>query len=138
GVAPNDGRDRATGPNGLQNYAVRSSVSLSDGGTPIRGALDSTPGYRYRIAFFSSPAADPSGYGEGASFLGAIQVAVGGRGRATFTAATLPPVPLGAVLTATATRISGSRQYTSEFSPALAVSAADVSPAPAPDAIVIT
>ena len=59
-----------------------------------------------KIEFFSNASADPSGYGEGGAFLAAKAV--------------LPPLPVGTVLTATATDDLGD---TSEFSKAVATTA---------------
>src|SRR5215218_7020542 len=86
GVTPNDPMDKDTGPNGLQNYPDITSAQTLGGSTLINGTLNSTPSTRKKkrifiIQFFSSPedppdsgVNDPSGYGEGETFLGQIQV----------------------------------------------------------------
>lgn len=85
--------------------------------TNVTGVLFSTPGRTFRIEFFNSPAADPSGFGEGATFLGFTNVTTNGGGQAAI-AASLPAVPAGSVVTATATDLT--TLDTSEFSNAIA------------------
>jgi hypothetical protein len=71
----------------------------------------------YRIEFYASPSADPSGFGEGKQFLGAISETSDGTGLLAFTA-DLPTPPAGFdVVTATVT--SQASNQTSEFSNAL-------------------
>ena len=67
------------------------------------------------VEFFSNVAADASGFGEGQTFLGSLTLTVSG---VTSFTATLPLVPLGQFITATATNAAGD---TSEFSQAVAV-----------------
>src|SRR5438132_13805117 len=70
GVTPNDRRDEDVGANGLQNFPdLKSAVSTGASGT-IHGILDSVPSSSFRIEVFGSPLCDPSGYGEGQTFLG--------------------------------------------------------------------
>ena len=113
GVTPNDPRDGDTGPNGLQNFPVITSAVLSNGSTTIRGSLNSTPNRTFTIQFFNSPAPDPSGNGEGKTFLGQTQVATNRNGNATFTFVPTRVAPLSTRVTATATAGNGN---TSEFS----------------------
>jgi hypothetical protein len=92
GVTANDGDDpntskpdpdKDTGPNNLQNYPDITSAQVFEeifgDTTTITGELTSTPSTRkkkrtFTIQFFSSPEKDPSGFGEGKTFLGEIQV----------------------------------------------------------------
>jgi hypothetical protein len=115
GVTPNDPLDADTGPNELQNYPALTSAIVT-GSTSVIGTLNSTPNRTFRIEFFSSPAADPSGFGEGRVFLGVIEVTTDGAGNAAI-AATLPAVAVGSVITATATDLTALN--TSEFSNAV-------------------
>src|SRR5207249_2590149 len=77
GPSPPDPGDGDTGPNLLQNapvLAATTSFAESDpryGRTIITGTLDGPPGTTFRLAFFSSTVPDPTGYGEGQTFLGA-------------------------------------------------------------------
>lgn len=120
GVTTNDGdrKDRDTGPNNLQNFPVISSARMEGTTVTIKGMLRSAPRKTFTIQFFSSPAADASGYGEGKSLLliGETSVRTNRRGKAVFTF----PAELTAaerVLTATATNdLTGD---TSEFSRAV-------------------
>src|SRR3712207_9259313 len=75
----NDTSDGDTGPNNRQNYPVITDATTAVGlGTTIQGTLNSIPSsvttQTFTIQFFSSPAADPSGFGEGKIFLGETQV----------------------------------------------------------------
>ncbi|MBV9469945.1 MAG: hypothetical protein JOZ57_11940, partial [Abitibacteriaceae bacterium] len=69
-VTPNDVGDADTGPNGLQNYPVVSSVTTSGGTTTIAGTLNSLANTPFTLDFYSSDAADASGFGEGKVYLG--------------------------------------------------------------------
>lgn len=106
-VTFNDPGDADTGGNGLQNFPV---VSVDQDQT-IRGTLDSRPNTTFRIEFFANDACDPSEYGEGAEFLGALTTATNAAGLAEFAAPFLAPA--GTFVTATATDPAGN---TSEFS----------------------
>jgi hypothetical protein len=115
GVTDNDPDDGDTGPNGLQNFPVLTAASASPTDITIDGTLTSVANATYDVDFYASATADPSGYGEGATYLGSTSVPIGGTGTATF-GVTLPVVVTpGAVITATAT-VDGN---TSEFSLAL-------------------
>jgi hypothetical protein len=74
----------------------------------VGGSIDTANPTSVTIEFFANFAPDPSGYGEGLLFLGTVNPKANGK----FTA-TLPAVPSGAVITATATDAAGN---TSEFS----------------------
>jgi hypothetical protein len=128
GVTANDVGDGDTGANNLQNFPDLVAATVRDGNTTVYGSLNSTASTTFDIHFYSSPAADASGYGEGQVYLGAAQVTTDGSGNATIET-TLPlSVTLGHVITATATDPSGN---TSEFS--LAVTALDNQPPAATD-----
>ena len=86
------------------------------GGTlTAAGALDSAAGQVYHVDFFASPSCNPSGNGEGKTFLGSSDVTTDGSGHAAFSV----PLPAASgVVTATATDPNGS---TSEFSACQAI-----------------
>jgi hypothetical protein len=113
GVTANDPGDPDTGPNDFQNFPVLTSAVTVGGGTTITGTLNSTLNTTFRVEFFASNAADPSGFGEGQFFLGFTNVTTDGSGNGGFTVSlpvgTLP----GQVVAATATDPAGN---TSEFS----------------------
>jgi hypothetical protein len=110
-VTPNDLGDGDSGPNGLQNFPVVTSVTRNNTKLSISGTLNSAPNAQFRIELFGNAACDPSGYGEGETYLGHTDVTTDGSGNASFAvalaAATTPFV------TATATDANGN---TSEFS----------------------
>ncbi len=114
GVTANDAGDADTGANNLQNYPVL--TGFADGGATIEGTLDSTASTEFRLELFANSACDPSGHGEGGTFLGADTVATDGTGNATFAAAVTTAAGLGSFVTATATDPDGN---TSEFSACL-------------------
>jgi hypothetical protein len=119
GVSPNDPGDGDTGGNGLQNYP-EFTLAHSNGSTltHVEGTLPSKPNQSYTLEFFASDACDPSGFGEGAEFLGAIVVTTNASGLASFAAELPAGSPIGGALTATATDTAGN---TSEFSACLTI-----------------
>src|SRR5581483_5585239 len=114
GPTPNHAGNVNAGPNGFQNFPVlTSALESAGGGIAIQGTLQSLFNSPFTLEFFSSPSADPSGFGEGETFLGSITVATDGSGNATFTANFATAPALGSAITATATDINNN---TSEFS----------------------
>ncbi|HKZ26935.1 MAG TPA: hypothetical protein VJ086_03470, partial [Rubrobacteraceae bacterium] len=112
GPTPNDPKDPDTGINKLQNFPVITSATT----TQIKGRLNSRPRKNFTIQFFSNSAADPSGFGEGETFLGQKTVRTDRRGKVSFTFSS--SLSAGQFVTATATDSVGN---TSEFSKALEV-----------------
>ena len=112
GVTAIDVGDADTGANNLQNYPVLSSVKINGGSTTIIGTLNSHANTIYRLEFFSNSMVDPSGFGEGQTFLGSSNVTTDGSGNVSFNVV-VPQV--AAAVTATATDPNGN---TSEFSAA--------------------
>lgn len=112
GVDTNDLNDADLGANQLQNYPVLSAATNSLTSTVIAGSLHSIALQTYGLDFFSSPTNEPTGYGEGATYLGSTNVTTDGSGNASFFA-TLPVPVVGRYITATATDPFGN---TSEFS----------------------
>jgi hypothetical protein len=111
-------------PNDLQPSPILTLAAGGCGTTAVEGTLDSAPG-TYRLEFFASPACDPSGSGEGATFLGATSVNLAA-GSAAFMAALPIAATPGDVLTATATSAS---MDTSGFSACLTVTIPACDPA---------
>ncbi|MCX6553022.1 MAG: right-handed parallel beta-helix repeat-containing protein, partial [Acidobacteria bacterium] len=102
GVTVNDPGDGDAGPNGLQNSPVLSNATTAG----VDFAL-SAPDPNYTYEFFSSPACDPTGFGEGRTLLGSWTAGPTGTAMFSLDAA------VGSFITATATDASGN---TSEFS----------------------
>lgn len=86
----------------------------------LAGVLSSKPSATYRLEFFASREANPSGYGEGETYLGSTTVVTDSAGDAWFDFTTSsPPYGHGGLFfSATATNAAGA---TSEFGPALAI-----------------
>jgi CSLREA domain-containing protein len=118
-VTPNDVGDGDGGPNGLQNFPLLASVSSSGGVTTISGSLNSSANATFTLEFFANTTPNPSGFGEGQTYLGSTPVATGGDGNTNFVAVFAVAVPASQFVTATATDAGGS---TSEFSADQAVS----------------
>ncbi len=111
GVTLNDDGDGDSGANNGQNFPV--ITSAHQGSTAIQGSLNSTPNTVVDLDFYASPLPDPTGYGEGKTFLGSSTVTTGTDGNAPFNVTLPTTTPQGDVVTATATDPAGN---TSEFS----------------------
>ena len=117
-VTANDLLDTDTGPNNLQNFPVLETVVSSAGNTTITGAIHSTASTTFRIEYFSSTAPDPSGHGEGQTYLGFTTVTTDAAGNATFLENLIGvTVATGDLVSATATVDLGGGIFgdTSEF-----------------------
>jgi len=87
GINLNDQGDTDTGANELQNFPVLTSASLiSNGLTYINGALNSAPNTKFTVELFENDAPDPSGFGEGQKYLGAVDVTTDASGTGSFIA----------------------------------------------------
>jgi hypothetical protein len=107
-----------SGPNNLQNAPVLSTSLNMGSTTTIAFTLSSTPG-TYRIEFFSNP----SGTGQGETYLGFVNETINSTGQGSFTFAPSSLVAPGLNITATATDAKGN---TSEFSTASTVATGSV------------
>ncbi len=105
GVTENDAGDGDEEANNLQNFPVLTSATSGGGSTNIQGTLNSTADTTFRIEFFANTACDPSGFGEGQTFLGFTSVTTDGGGNAGINVALPTAVPAGQFITATATRL---------------------------------
>jgi trimeric autotransporter adhesin len=113
GVTRNDAQDRDDGGNDLMNYPDRLMATDDGAATVVKGRIDFPDPQSVTIELFANTAPDPSGFGEGETFLGTATPDAKGR----FTA-TLPAGLAGQWITATATDSAGN---TSEFSEAVLV-----------------
>lgn len=111
----NDAGDADPGANNLQNYPVLASASVNGSGVAtISGSLSSAANKTYRIEFYSDVDCHPSGHGEGRTFVGFTNLAIGGTGSASFGPMTFSGAPANqTAFSATATDPDGN---TSEFS----------------------
>ena len=114
GVTANDAGDADTGANNLQNYPVLTSAVTTGAQVTITGSLNSTASRTFRIEFFSSVTADPSGHGEAERYLGFVNVTTPGSGNIAINATLMSTVAVGEAITATATNLT--TNDTSEFS----------------------
>ncbi len=115
GVTVNDVGDGDTGANNLQNFPVLTSANTDGAGNfYVGGVINSTADRTFRIEFFVNSAPDPSGYGEGETYLGFTTTATDLSGNAAFSAPLPALVPVGSFITATATDLT--TFDTSEFS----------------------
>lgn len=116
GPTPNDPGDSSPGPNGTLNHPEILRVVDTDAVATIDFELDVAAG-DYRIEVFANPSgADPTGFGEGENFVGAVTVTHAGSGSEIFQVDI--PDPANAPISLTATRSLGAGSFgpTSEFS----------------------
>ncbi len=85
GITANDALDVDVGPNNLQNFPVLNTATTNELGIVVKGTLESTPSTSHRLEFFGNTNADPSGSGEGESYLGFLDVMTDALGNASFT-----------------------------------------------------
>jgi hypothetical protein len=116
----NDVGDADVGGNFLQNFPVLTSAVYNGSDTVITGSLNSNVITTYRIEFFSNASGteDPTGYGEGRTYLGFTDVTTDVSGNASFNTTLLGVAIVGGDrVTATATVKTGAFTYasTSEF-----------------------
>lgn len=114
GVTANDVLDPDTGGNALQNFPQLGASTTNTVQVHVTGSLQSEPSAAYTLEFFASPGCGTSGFGEGRQFVGSAPVTTNAAGTASFDVTLPSSVPLGWVLTSTATRASTGA--TSEFS----------------------
>lgn len=110
GVSPNDLLDVDTGPNSFQNFPILTSNPVT---TTVKGTLNSSPNTEFRLELFTNDVCDPSGNGEGKTFISSTTVTTDNSGNVNFSKI-LASTPLtNLFVTATATDPTGN---TSEFS----------------------
>jgi len=125
GVTLNDEDDSDTGPNNLQNFPTLITAAASGSGAVIEAELVSAPDSSFLVDFFSNPACDEEGHGEGRTPLGSVTLSTDATGTGSIVADF--PTISGTVLTATATDSGGN---TSEFSQCVQLATWGVSASP--------
>ena len=122
GVQPNDPGDYDVGPNGLVNLPTLLSAVSEGGVTTVEGTYSGAPSTDIRLEFYSNSPGDPSGYGEGETFQGFVDVTTDASGQATFLVPLAVSIPVGEAVSATATNLGLALDInTSEFSPVVTV-----------------
>jgi hypothetical protein len=114
--------------NDLQVAPVLTSASSSNASTVVQGTLTAAPNAAYQIQLFVNPAADPSGFGQGQTYLATKTVTTNGSGVASFSFTIKPALAAGEVVSATATSPSNN---TSAFSNDVTVSSVSATAASA-------
>ena len=109
----------ANNANNTQAAPVLTSVSGSTSGTTISGTLQSVASTTFRVECFANAAMDPSGQGQGQTFIGFATLTTDTSGNASFTATFTTVVPRGYFISATATNLTSGD--TSQFSKDLVV-----------------
>jgi hypothetical protein len=137
-IGPNTGTDHPNhaanagvgAPDGGINHPVLTSALVENGFTTVTGSFVGTPNTDYIIAFYSSPAADPSGFGQGRTqFAANIQrnVHTDGNGNATLNLKLSDSINSGDVISAVAYHELQKGQDMSEFSNTVKARGATVS-----------
>ncbi len=111
GVQPNDATDTDTGANLLQNFPVLTEAVLRAAATEVTGTLQSTANSAFTLDFYGNDLGDPSGNGEGQTWIGSGEVTTDAAGLGSFTASLAATTQR--FISATATDPAGN---TSEFS----------------------
>ena len=119
GLTANDFGDGDTGANGLQNFPVLATADGTATDVTVGGTFNSLANQTFTIEFFANSTCDPSGYGEGKTYLGATIVTTDGAGNASFSVTLPASLADGSVITATATQEATGN--TSEFSACVSV-----------------
>jgi hypothetical protein len=128
GVSPNEYVSWAP-----TNFPVLDSASTEGGKSIVRGSLHSIASITTTLHFYANQVADPSGHGEGEIYLGKKVVTTDDSANAIFEFVG-PPLPRGTrFITATATNLYG----TSEFSAALPATLNETIPALSPSMLIL-
>ncbi len=108
GVSANDFGDGDGGGNSVKNFPVLTSAATNSAGQiDIAGTYNSLALSRtYRLEFFASATADPSGFGEGQRYLGFLDITTDGSGNASFSVTLAATVLAGESISATSTDLT--------------------------------
>jgi titin len=105
GVTANTAGGPHSGPNDFQNFPVLNLAHLAGASIILSGTLNSQANTLFRVEFYASSQADPSGHGEGQFFLGYAIVSTDSSGNGSFAVALSFVGAPGTIISATATRI---------------------------------
>jgi parallel beta-helix repeat protein len=96
------------GGNNNQTAPTLTGANSNTASVAISGSISGAANTNYTVQFFSNPVSDPSGAGQGQTYLGAAVITTNGMGQATFTATTqMGGVPDGQFVSATAADPNG-------------------------------
>lgn len=113
GVSTNDPGDADTGGNSRQNFPELTLVTTDTNSSLVFGTLNSRASTPFRLEFFDNATTDPSGNGEGQTFIGFTNVTTDAGGNVAFTFRVTPGLAFARYVTVTATDPTNN---TSEFS----------------------
>jgi hypothetical protein len=91
----------------LLSSAKLGNSDTNAGGIDVAGSLHSTPNTTFVVEFFANAVADPSGYGQGQTFIGSILLTTDSSGNRSFTALLPAAMPAGYFITAKTTAPNG-------------------------------
>lgn len=103
---------------GIPNYPILQSLTISSEGTAVRGVLHARPATTYAIDFFDNTQCDASGSGEAERLVATIEVVTDAGGSAAFSVVVPEALHIvTASATATSEEISSDLEISSELSP---------------------
>jgi uncharacterized repeat protein (TIGR01451 family) len=105
------------------DFPTLTLAATGAGRTKIQGTLTGAPGTTFLVQFFANPSADPSGFGQGKTFIGQANITTDNSGLGSIDVTLANPVQVGNVITATTTDPANN---TSEFSADQAVTKANI------------
>jgi titin len=85
------------------NLVTLTEVASDSALTSIQGKMTSYANGQFLIQFYENAVPNPSGYGEGFTYVGSTNITTGGNGQASFSLTLPVAVPVGRYLSATAT-----------------------------------
>ena len=103
GVTTNTPGGPHGGPNNFENFPVLLAAITYDGRTDIKGSFNGAADEVFTLQFFADPTADPSGFGQGQTYLGQTTVTTDGSGNASFQVSLKTAASAGQFVSATAT-----------------------------------
>lgn len=118
GITPNDALDADTGANGLQNFATLSNVLQNGTVASMTVVQNGLPSTQHNVLVYANNGCDPSGNGEGETYLDVVAITTNGSGNGS--ANVMIPLPSAAIVpmfAATSNVSVAAGENTSEFSP---------------------
>ena len=111
------GIDLGSGANNDQNFPVLTSAVTNGTQITVEGTLNSIANTSFRIEIYSNVTGDPTGYGEGQTLIGILDVGTDSFGNASFSSVLSASVSAGSAISATVSQLDmGDAEIeTSEF-----------------------